>query len=137
MGPAVSDEQLRAFLDETLPVSDAAALEARLRTEPALLERLAHLRALDDAGVHSLGAIWRRGRLSCPTREQLGQWLLGVLDNQPADYIRFHLQRIGCRYCQANIEDLQRQAAVADQAQQTQRRARYFQTSVGQFPRRR
>ncbi len=79
MNATISDAQLLAFLEEALPPTEAAAIENRLRADPELLQRLGELRAKEDAGVHSLGAIWRRYRLSCPTREQLGQWLLGYL----------------------------------------------------------
>ena len=50
-----------------------------------------------------------RQRLSCPTRDQLGSHLLGALSAEQADYIQFHVETIGCRLCQANIEDLRRQ----------------------------
>ena len=62
-----------------------------------------------DRGEHSVGAIWRRQRLSCVKREQLGSYLLGVLDDDVQDYIQFHLRTIGCAYCLANLADLQTQ----------------------------
>ncbi len=133
MNATISDAQLLAFLEEALPPTEAAAIENRLRADPELLQRLGELRAKEDAGVHSLGAIWRRYRLSCPTREQLGQWLLGVLDEEASNYLTFHLDRIGCRYCQANLDDLKRQAAALEQ-DAPQRRRRFFQTSVGRLP---
>jgi hypothetical protein len=54
---------------------------------------------------------------------------LGTLGEDASDYIRFHIDKIGCRYCQANLADLE----TASRAQQppTQRRQRYFQTSAG------
>ncbi len=128
-----TDNQLLAFLDESLPAEQAAALESRLRSDPELLSRLSDLRSREEAGVHSLGAIWRRFRLSCPTREQWGQWLLGVLDEPTSQYFEFHLKRVGCRYCAANLEDLKRQAADVDR-DRPQRRRRFFQTSVGRMP---
>ncbi len=60
-----------------------------------------------DRGEHSLGAVWRRERLTCPTREQLGSYLLQVLDEGEQDYLDFHLNVIGCPYCVANLADLQ------------------------------
>jgi hypothetical protein len=59
-----------------------------------------------DRGEHSVGAIWRRERLSCPTREQLGQHLLGAAPPDLGDYIEFHLETVGCPYCLANLDDL-------------------------------
>jgi hypothetical protein len=80
--------------------------------------------------LHSLGAIWRRHRLSCPPREQLGSFLLGVLDADHADYIRFHIETIGCRVCQASLADLEEQQTAASKVVE-QRRTRYFQSSAG------
>ena len=60
-----------------------------------------------DRGEHSLGAIWRRERLTCPSREQLGSYLLQVLDEAEQEYLDFHLHEIGCPFCVANLADLQ------------------------------
>ena len=74
--------------------------------------------------------VWRRGRLSCPGRHQLGSFLLGALPADLAGYIRFHLETIGCRYCAANLDDL-RQAADAASSETVRRRQKYFQSSAG------
>ncbi|WP_417748971.1 hypothetical protein [Rosistilla oblonga] len=125
-----TDADLQAFLDESLPAAQMAEIEAELRDDTDLHQRLATLRGQQDAGLHGLGAIWRRHRVSCLSREELGQFLLGVMDEQAAEYVRFHVQRIGCRYCEANLEDLQGQQREAA-TQTATRRRKYFQTSVG------
>jgi len=125
-----SDSQLRAFLDETLPPSQMTEVEASLRDNPELHHRLAELRGQQDAGMHSIGAIWRRHRISCPDRGELGQYLLGVMDPDAEDYVRFHVERVGCRYCSANIADLERERSESAQQIET-RRKKYFQTSAG------
>ena len=124
-----TDAELAAFLDEALPPDRCSELEQELRGNDELRERLIRVRGIETAGLHSIGAIWRRARLSCPDREQLGQLVLGTLDQDHATYIRFHIDEIGCRYCQANLEDLQASAQASDQP--TSRRQRYFQTSAG------
>jgi hypothetical protein len=121
---------LEAYLDEALPAADMARIEQALRDKPDLLAQLAAITSRRDSGVHGLGAIWRRHRLSCPTREQLGGHLLGTLDEGHDAYIEFHLEVVGCRYCQANKADLQAQQAH-QQAATDQRRRRFFQTSAG------
>ena len=121
---------LEGYLDEALPPAEMARIEQALRGQPELLPELAAIHARRDAGVHGLGEIWRQHRLSCPSREQLGSYLLGVLAEDAADFIGFHLQVTGCRYCQANLADLA--AQQTQQAAQVQgRRHRYFQTSAG------
>lgn len=124
-----SDAELAAFLDEALSPARCSQLEHALRTDTQLRDRLIEVRGKENAGLHSIGAIWRRARLSCPDRTQLGQYVLGTLDDEATDYIRFHLEEIGCRFCQANLADLQ--AASQQQPQDQQRRKRYFQTSAG------
>lgn len=126
----MNQPELEAYLDEALPAEDMARIEDALRRDPQLLEELAAINARRDAGVHSLGEIWRRHRLSCPTREQLGSMLLGTLSKPHSQYVKFHIEVVGCRLCQANLADLQRQAAEAADAAQTRRR-RYFQSSAG------
>jgi hypothetical protein len=124
-----TDAELAAFLDEALPASRCAELEHQLRSDTPLRNRLLEVRGRESAGLHTIGAIWRRARLSCPSRSDLGQFVLGTLDQEPHRYIQFHLEEIGCRYCQANLADLQASSRENDEPQK--RRQRYFQTSAG------
>jgi anti-sigma factor RsiW len=123
---------LEAYLDEALPPEEMARIEKAAREEPAVAAQLASIHARRASGVHSLGEIWRQHRLSCPTREQLGSYLLGALDDGPAGYIRFHVEMVGCRYCQANLADLRSQQAGGDPTA-PRRRSRYFQSSAGRL----
>jgi hypothetical protein len=126
--------ELQAYLDESLPVEKMAAVEETLRRDPSLLSALEAINGRRDAGVHSLGEIWRRNRLTCPTRQQLGSYLLSILSDDQTGYIRFHLDTIGCRYCQANLTDLKSQQAPPAIAQ---RRKKYLQSSAGYLKSRR
>jgi anti-sigma factor RsiW len=135
MGRAVRQSDLEAYLDEALPSAEMARIELALRQDPALVKHLAVIHSRRNAGIHSLGEIWRRNRLSCPSREQLGSLLLGALSEELADYLTFHLETAGCRYCQANLADLERQQAESQNAVQARRR-KYFQSSVGHLRRR-
>ena len=130
MSNQFTDQQLQAYLDESLSTDTMALVEQELRGSEDLRSRLVQLAGMREAGVHGLGEFWRRSRLSCPTREQLGSHLLGALDEGFGKYIQFHLDQVGCRLCQANLEDLQRQRTEQQQTAQTPRR-RYFQTSAG------
>ena len=123
-----TDAELVAFLDEALSDERSTLLENQLRDDSELRDRLVTVRGRETAGLHTLGAIWRRGRLSCPTREELGQFLLETLTDEQAEYVRFHLQTAECRYCQANLADLE---AASKTAEPALRRRKYFQTSAG------
>jgi hypothetical protein len=123
-------EQLSAYLDDALSAGETAQVEESLRQSDALRRQLHTLMQERDRGEHSIGAIWRRQRLTCLSREQLGNYLLQVLDNDQQDYIRFHLENIGCAFCLANLADLQAlQEEPATRSQQ--RRRRFFESSAG------
>jgi len=125
-----NDTTLLAYIEESLPSDVMARIEAALRTDETLRQQLGHVISKRDSGVHSVGDIWRRHRLSCPSREELGSYLLGAMMDDQSNYIKFHLEKIGCRFCQSNLDDLSesqhRDAVVA-------RRKKYFQSSVGRL----
>lgn len=126
----ITREQLHAYLDDCLPDGDIAKIEQALRDSEPLRNLLRQVLQERDRGEHSLGAIWRRERLSCPTREQLGNYLLEALDPGFHDYLTFHLQTIGCPFCKANLADLKAlQEEPATKVQQ--RRRKIFQSSAG------
>jgi anti-sigma factor RsiW len=128
--PNVTTEDLRAYLDEALSDDEAARVERALRQAPTLRQTLARLMQERDRGEHSVGAIWRRFRLSCPTREQLGSYLLGALDDGLTEYLRHHIEQIGCPFCRANLADLQnRRKEVPTHGEQ--RRKKLFTSSAG------
>jgi len=130
MSRPIAESDLEAYLDEALPAEEMARIEQALRGDRRLLERVVELVGRRDAGVHSLGAIWRRNRLSCFTREQLGDYLLRAMEGAEADYVRFHLEAIGCRYCRANLADLEARSRREESGVE-ERRRRYFQSSAG------
>jgi hypothetical protein len=126
----INREMLACYLDDALDETEIAQIEQALRNSEPLRQQLKQIIQERDRGEHSVGAIWRRQRLSCPPREQLGSYLLGVLDDNVQDYIQFHVQTIGCAYCLANLADLQTQHQDAD-GQVKKRRKRYYQSSAG------
>ena len=130
MSKSFTTIELESYLDEGLSPERMAAVEDLLRNEPDLVRELAEINSRRDAGVHSLGGIWRRARLTCPTREQLGSHLLQAVSPELSDYIQFHIETVGCRYCAANLADLESQQADAATASESRRR-KYYQSSVG------
>ena len=134
MNAPFRQSELEAYLDEALPVEEMTRIEKAFRDDPSLARQLAAILARRDSGVISLGEVWRRHRLSCPSRQELGGFLLGVLPDDAAKYVTFHIEVVGCRYCQANVADLQNQQAEA-QASIENRRRKYFQSSAGHLRR--
>ncbi|REJ76742.1 MAG: hypothetical protein DWQ34_10575 [Planctomycetota bacterium] len=126
-----TDAELLAYLDEMLPAERSAEVERELRDSPSLRQRASLLARRRDQGGHTIGEIWRRERLSCLSRSQLGSYLLGALDNAQADYVDFHIRTIGCRICAANLQDLQASQQVDGATRQ--RRRRFFESSAGRL----
>jgi hypothetical protein len=128
--PKITRELLHGYLDDALSDAEIAHVEQSLRESEALRRLLRVIIQERDRGEHSVGAIWRRQRLSCPTREQLGSYLLQVLERPLLDYIEFHLRTIACPYCLANLADLE--SLQKEPPPKTQeRRRRFFESSAG------
>jgi hypothetical protein len=135
MAQRLSEAELEAYLDEALPMEAMAEIERALRKDAKLAEKLAGINGRRDAGVHTVGEIWRRHRLSCPTREQLGSYLLRALEADLAAFVRFHVEVSGCRTCRANLDDLNRRRTDEPAAVEG-RRKKYFQSSAGHLRKR-
>jgi len=126
---AITDGELEAYAEERLPQQRMAAVEAALRADRSLRQRLEKILAERASGYVSVGAIWRQRRLSCPSREQLGAFLLDAIDPQLQSYIKFHIEEVGCPYCAANLADI-RDRSRRDE-EQVKRRRRLFESSIG------
>ncbi len=98
-------ELLSGYLEDSLNDAETAVIEKALRDSEPLRRLLRTLMLERDRGEHSIGAIWCRHRLSCPTREQLGSYILGALEPGLQDYIDFHLNTVACAFCSANHAD--------------------------------
>jgi len=76
---------------------------------------------------HLLTDIWEYRRFSCPKRSTIGGYLLKTLEEPWQRYVDFHLNVLGCRFCRANLEDLEHE--TTDQTQQLH--ARIMESTVG------
>ncbi|MEZ5943012.1 MAG: hypothetical protein R3C18_16585 [Planctomycetaceae bacterium] len=128
----ISNADLLAYLDEMLTEERSAEVEQLLRETPQLQERLLELTRNRDTGQRSIGEVWRRHGLSCPSRSELTSYVLSILEPARADYIAFHLDQVGCRVCQANLDDLKSlQQTLTESPESETRRSRYFESSAG------
>ena len=71
MADDFTDAELEAYLDESLDSSRAAEIEHRLREDTVLLQRLSRINHRRDAGIHTLGEIWRRHQIGVPSAEKM------------------------------------------------------------------
>src|SRR5437763_1628203 len=127
----IDDALLRDYLADALAPEASARVEKALRDSAELrarLEDVRHDRA--DGQLHTLGAIWHRARLTCPSRQQLGSFLLDALDPELGSYLQFHLEIIECPFCQANLADFKALSQVAAPAKASKpRQHRILQSS--------
>jgi hypothetical protein len=126
----ITREQLQGYLEDCLSDAETAKVEQALRESAPLQRLLRTLMQERDRGEHSIGGIWCRARLSCPTREQLGSYLLKALDPAFQEYLDFHLRTVGCAFCLANLADLQALHQEPAPAAK-ERRRRFFESSAG------
>ena len=124
----ITDATLAAFLSDSLPPERLTAIEQRLRGDEDLRRRLRGLVEADTRGEHSISAIWQRHRVSCPERQRLGSYLLGALDREEFEYIAFHLEVIGCVYCNASVADLRAARQQQTDAAVQRRRNRFYES---------
>ncbi len=83
---------------------------------------------LPDIPDALLTAVWEDHRPSCPKRSTIGGYHLGTLDPGWQGYVDFHLNRLGCRFCLANLDDLKESE---DRAHLDRLRQRVLQSTVG------
>ena len=132
MKPEFTDAELEAYLDEGLDPIRAADLEQAMSTDKELLGRLSHINGRRDAGIHTLGEIWRRNQIGVPSLEQMSNHLLGVLAKEESDYIMFRLDVLKCPYTIAMYKDLSSQRdGNSGQTAAATRRKKYFNSSAG------
>jgi hypothetical protein len=127
--PTFSDEELLAYIEECLPIDRSAEIEQSLRSSTPLQQRLSALIAERDQGGRTLGDLWRRHRVSCPSRSLWTAYHDGQLGETMRKYLQFHLETVGCRFCAANLDDLK----SSDDAASKSRRQKIFQTSIGRL----
>jgi hypothetical protein len=85
---------------------DERSVREHLDTCPVCREFADEVRRDVEARHLSISMAWRQERISCPHRDLLAAYHHGSLPAEEASYVRFHLDRIGCTFCAANLEDL-------------------------------
>jgi RNA polymerase sigma factor (sigma-70 family) len=76
-----------------------------------------------------LTQVWEQRRFTCPKRSTIGRFLLGTLDGEWGQYVDFHLNKLGCRFCNANVEDLR----SANENEQAKISHKIFESTIGFF----
>ena len=106
MSSPFTDAELEAYLDESLDSTRATEIEEAIKSDSDLLQRLSVINSRRDAGVHTLGEIWRRNQIGVPSAEVMGNYLLDVLDEEQTAYIKFRMEQLKCPFTVALYDDL-------------------------------
>lgn len=77
-----------------------------------------------------LRSAWESHHPSCPNRSTLGKYSLGILPPAWEDLVRYHVEILGCLFCDANLQELTNDSldtgAVSKQ--------HLFQSTIGFLP---
>jgi RNA polymerase sigma factor (sigma-70 family) len=76
-----------------------------------------------------LTEVWEEARPTCPKRSTVGRFMLGTLDESWKQYVDFHVNKLGCQFCRANLDDLKKQTEDAPRAFED----RVMQSTIGFF----
>lgn len=68
-----------------------------------------HSKQLPQSFENLLTQAWEMQRPGCPKRSTIGAYLLETLDEDWHSYVDYHLNKLGCHFCRANLQDLERQ----------------------------
>lgn len=118
---------------KTIGVEERAVAVLKHRWLQELAENVRAAHAQWDPALLSdslLTEVWEEQRFTCPKRSTIGRHLLGTLEDPWRQYVAFHLETLGCRFCRANADDL-RQAAKDEP--RTPTGDRLFQSTIGFF----
>lgn len=124
-----TDVELAAYIDEALSLERTVQLESQLQASTQLRDRLQQMLGEIDSEQPGIAAFWRRRRVACPGRTTWQAFLDDRIGGEFREYLQFHLDVVGCRYCQANLDDLR----AADQTLAAGRVRKFFETSVGRL----
>ncbi len=111
-------------LVETGPPAEADPVQRHAGDCDACCDVLAALREEVAAIGISLSRLWIQGRVSCPHASLLAGYAAGSLPPGAMDYLRFHLEDLGCPHCAAALEELaaEESGAATPQADRACRR---------------
>jgi len=124
-----TDADLEAYLDESLDSGRATEIEVAIKSDSDLLQRLSGINNRRNAGVHTLGEIWRRNQIGVPTAEVMGNYLLEVLDDQQAAYIKFRMEELKCPFTVALYDDLVAKQSESEELSSARRKKIYDTSS--------
>ncbi len=75
-----------------------------------------------------LTSVWETMRPSCSKRTTLGKYTLRILPCEWEDFVRFHVETLGCTFCNANLVDL---SVTSESTAKPSQHLRLFHSTIG------
>ncbi len=82
----------------------------------------------DSTATNLLTTVWEAMRPSCPKRTTLGKYTLRILPDDWNDFVKYHVETLGCTFCNANLVELETTSISSDFEIQ---RDRLFSSTIG------
>lgn len=107
-GESLTRDKVIAYLEGVLEEGGEEERWIRSRVESSAEERAFFESVREEIETQnlSISLVWRQERISCPHRDLLQAHHYGSLSEAESDFIRFHVERVGCAYCAANLDDI-------------------------------
>ena len=126
-----SNREIATLID--VSANEVAVVKRRLIAR--LAEHLSSLIRVEETDLGDtplaadlLSRVWQSQRPSCPKRTTLGKYTLGILPQDWNAFVAFHLETLGCVFCQANVDEL-----ALDDTGPPAPDDRLFQSTIGFF----
>jgi len=87
----------------------------------------------DLIAANLLTIVWESMRPSYPKRTTLGKYTLKILPLDWDEFVRFHVDTLGCTFCNANLAELQTKYQAPEVTSQHER---FFNSTIGFLNRR-
>ena len=112
--PVYSREYIHAYIDGALSPEEADAFTSMAYGDSELRGKIRTVQTEFDYHNHTVGSLWRRNQLTCPSDQEIVDYqrgALAIINPEIADYVQFHLTSIRCIYCISTAAELKQSAA--------------------------
>ena len=112
--PAYSREYIHAYIDGALSPEEADAFTLMAYGDSELRGKIRTVQTEFDYHNHTVGSLWRRNQLTCPSDQDIVDYqrgALAIIYPKIADHLQFHLNSIRCIYCISTAAEWKQSAA--------------------------
>ena len=112
--PVYSREYIHAYIDGALSPEEADAFTSMAYGDSELRGKIRTVQTEFDYHNHTVGSLWRRNQLTCPSDQEIVDYQRGelaIINPKIVDYVQFHLNSIRCIYCISTAAEWKQSAA--------------------------